>query len=346
MRRERIPVSFPPQPRWKLKRYGSQRSFNDTKPDDVFDFDNQPASPIVPYTIAEFCYIQDHFAHDDLETLQTMYDILLMWESRMDGPTLLIDITKMIVQGLLFDQKHVDCATGDEEIDSQQNLSLLFGTVITRFVNYVESIQRRSRANAPGANSTENFYAQKSSMINSAMELGLPGDVVEVRHAIVHRTMPKLDVLRTTIQTCRKWLWDVHWNMPIEIALNVIETKETSGVEKIRLQKIKPNDFATAFYEYAATYQRKRKQMDELQQAERRTKICKIRLLMLNDPTNAAIALSAGFLLNKDRLVELGEEQPTVEEKHDVWIIPYKWRLFLERNYFLDRRTRSLRSFD
>ncbi|KAI6171641.1 Las1-like-domain-containing protein [Aphelenchoides besseyi] len=328
MRKERLPPSFPPHPKWKIRRYGTQRPFNDTKPDDVFDFDNQSASPIVPYTIAEFCYIQDHFAHDDLETLQTIYDILLMWESRMDGPTLLIDITKMIVQGLLFDKKHVDRATGDEEIDSQQDLSLLFGIVITRFVNYVESIQRRSRFNAPGANPMENFCAQKSTMLNAAMELGLPGDVVEVRHAIVHRAMPKLDVLRATIQTCRQWLWDVHWNMPIEIALNVIETKEPSSVEKPQIQKIKPREFMAAFWDYAAMKQRKR-ELSELEYAELRRKICKIRLLMSDDPIKAAIALSSAFLLNNDRLIELGEQQPKVEEKHDVWKIPYKWRLFL-----------------
>jgi hypothetical protein len=75
-----------------------------------------------------------------------------------------------------------------------------------------------------GITETEQTKEYKQSMFDVAHQIGLPSEMIELRHQIAHESaLPPLNVLRTATEDSLKWLEKVYWKPYVD---NLLGKKE------------------------------------------------------------------------------------------------------------------------
>lgn len=86
------------------------------------------------------------------------------------------------------------------EIKDQLTLSTLYGSALTKFINYATSLKL----------GTNTMYA-------SAHQLGIDSFIIDLRHSFSHgRQTFNLDVYRNSHNICMKWIKEYYWDREIE----------------------------------------------------------------------------------------------------------------------------------
>ncbi|SAM09272.1 hypothetical protein [Absidia glauca] len=103
---------------------------------------------------------------------------------------------------------------------SQNELRLLYSSVLTRFVNIMED-------------SLQTTYFAKSLYV-IAREIGLPLHFVQLRHAATHEDLPSLPVLRNAGIEALQWLYDSYWMAQVSLeALSVVNEQTLSTMSAL-----------------------------------------------------------------------------------------------------------------
>ncbi|KAI8088910.1 Las1-like-domain-containing protein [Halteromyces radiatus] len=155
---------------------------------------------IVPWTsnqeflqVFEWLY-SDVSQRPDL--VQLGVDRLKAWQCRGKIPVA-ITATMDLIELQLREQKEKQYPTL-----SQNELRLLYSSVLTRFVNILEDSQQKG------------YFAR--SLFNIANQIGLPLHFVELRHAATHEGLPGLLTLRQASVQALQWLYDTYWSAQIQ----------------------------------------------------------------------------------------------------------------------------------
>lgn len=89
----------------------------------------------------------------------------------------------------------------------RQDLQTLYASAFTRFFNYMSSIMQSHNLR---------------SMYDTALQLGLPTFVVDLRHLCAHgQLLPPLEVLQSTTEYCVDWLHGYYWHAQLSTMSNV-----------------------------------------------------------------------------------------------------------------------------
>jgi ribosomal biogenesis protein LAS1 len=144
------------------------------------------------------------FDDNSIENMKNALDTLKIWKLRRSQDTPLGVLCTLI----LLDVQDKDQS---KKITDSSTLSTLYGSAITKFVNYASS-----------------FTMARGSMYFSANQLGIDSFLIDLRHTVSHgRHMPTLEVFRQSHLMCMRWIKDYYWDKEISNIKNV-SVKEMS----------------------------------------------------------------------------------------------------------------------
>ncbi|KAI8074857.1 Las1-like-domain-containing protein [Gongronella butleri] len=151
---------------------------------------------IVPWATNEEFLQVFHWLYADIDqdpaSVQRGIDRVLAWNCRGRVP-IAVKATMDLVELQLRERKQVAAAVPL----SQNELQLLYGCVMTRFVNILEDSQQKG------------YFARSLYVI--AQQIGLPLHFVQIRHAATHEDLPSLTVLRRASRQALQWLYNTYW---------------------------------------------------------------------------------------------------------------------------------------
>ncbi|KAF8716781.1 hypothetical protein HU200_025873 [Digitaria exilis] len=118
------------------------------------------------------------------------------WRSR--GSLLIpVDVTAAFVEIRLRDPFFRDGLTGDDAMESEEMLAMLYSMAITRLVNgFVENPHKKTGR----------------SISELAEAVGIPRVLVDIRHESSHRNLPSLRLLRLASIKAFDWLKCIYWD--------------------------------------------------------------------------------------------------------------------------------------
>ena len=91
-----------------------------------------------------------------------------------------------------------------------------------------------------GLADTEQDGVFKSSMYETAKQIGLPASFVDIRHDAIHGDLPSLIVLREAVAKALDWLWHDYWK---HLAVST-DTREEGGAAAWNAQRETSNEKA------------------------------------------------------------------------------------------------------
>jgi len=103
--------------------------------------------------------------------------------------------------------------TNQESFLEMENVRLIHGMAITRFINYVTERERQK---------------YKGKAINEICQnYGIPLWVINARHAATHGSLPTLTALRESIEFCWDWLLNRYWKHEPLSSQSSVESRRT-----------------------------------------------------------------------------------------------------------------------
>lgn len=184
---------------------------------------------VVPWTsFEEWEYVMECLYSYDAEKLKLGYSMVRLWSFRGSIPTAVEATGNLAMLKLEFDtrlgafydeQKENDMESAAETMLDELHTLQLAGTMaLVRFVNeMVDPAQKGT-------------YAQPITRL--AGQIGLPRNLVDLRHSGTHDELPSLGVLQLAIEQSLEWLRNSYW-IPASSWRQVVETKTLDTVEKI-----------------------------------------------------------------------------------------------------------------
>ncbi|ORX55051.1 Las1-domain-containing protein [Hesseltinella vesiculosa] len=226
--------------------------------------------------------------HPDL--VQRGIDRVLAWINRGRVP-IAVKATMDLVELQLRERKqtHGTCPL------TQNELQLLYGSALTRFVNILEDSLQKG------------YYAR--SMYAIADDIGLPRHFVQIRHSATHEEgLPSLPVLRRAGTEALQWLHDVYWMAQIR----------PDGVDSVSASTVEDLGILVRQYKLAQKECIRSSSEEQQEVAAKRTKtrdglIVKI-IEMLEDDTLkhsiVPVLLRCGYLIPTSKKKRVSLEHP------------------------------------
>lgn len=199
--------------------------------------------PLIFYFSEEFLKVKQMiFDENSIENLKSALDTLKIWKIRRSQDTPLGVLCTLI----LLDVQYKDHS---KMIKDSSTLSTLYGSAITKFINYASS-----------------FTMTRGSMYFSANQLGIDSFLIDLRHTVSHgRHMPGLEVFRQSHLMCMRWIKDYYWDKEVENIRDVTIKEMNCDTEmEAKLDNIFP------FYDLLADLIHKNiKDFDELEKLDK-----------------------------------------------------------------------------
>ncbi|KAF2659679.1 Las1-domain-containing protein [Lophiostoma macrostomum CBS 122681] len=134
-------------------------------------------------------------AANSIERRQKAVHKILTWRIRQPELPLLLDSTADIVDAVLQDER---CGLGHNA------MRLVYATAISRFITGFTDTKSDLLSSRPP-------WSLKPPNPETPL-LSLPPNLLETRHAIVHRHLPPLSELRNAARQSLDWLWEWYWS--------------------------------------------------------------------------------------------------------------------------------------
>lgn len=170
---------------------------------------------------AEWHDVYRRIYSNDPDEQMRAYEMLLVWKARMPKLPVGVDCTLSILQVCLRDREWTSkIDSGELPMYCENDLSLMYSTIIMRFLNHFSNIG----------------HMKQTSMFKIASQLKIPEWIVELRHETAHgHELPSIGVLRIAVNILLHWLHDEYW-APEAHAMEKCYTKEVEEEEEPEVQ--------------------------------------------------------------------------------------------------------------
>lgn len=159
----------------------------------------------------EWSIVRDGLFSTSRDDQRKALAIVQAWKCRGGIPSS-VESTAQIVDSILRD-------TSSSHRASAEEIQLLYSIVIIRAVNLIVEPNQQG------------FYAD--SVLNLAVQAGIPGWIVELRHEATHKHQPSLSLLRTAAQFLLRWFQEHYWDPQYEfLRINTLICMECSHKSK------------------------------------------------------------------------------------------------------------------
>ncbi|XP_023247111.1 uncharacterized protein LOC106645161, partial [Copidosoma floridanum] len=167
----------------------------------------------VPWSSAEeWLQVYKQIYSGDLTEQNKAYETLLVWKARITKLPVGIECTLNLLQVCLRDREWTPkIYTGKIPVSYENDLRMLYSTVIMKFLNYVSNIANN----------------KQTSLFVVAKQMNIPDWIVDLRHDVAHgHELPSIDVMRVVANILLSWVHEEYW---AEEAKNFEESEDASG---------------------------------------------------------------------------------------------------------------------
>ena len=134
--------------------------------------------------------------------LETALDILNVWRIRVDKIAWAVPCTANILSAKILKTKISDLP----EIHNMKCLTVAYqNTLASSLTNFIGLAIEREYKRGQGA-----------SMAFLGKDIGLPEEIIELRHTCGHRELPSTEVLEEACDFCFSWLREKYWEPQAE----------------------------------------------------------------------------------------------------------------------------------